>query len=127
MAWRVPVTSGLFVAGLLAITAIPPFGPFSSVIAVVRATFEAGHPGPAAVFLAALLLSFIGLTRLVFAVVDGRPRAGARGAGVRFAETRGILLPPLLFLLGSLWLGIAVPEPVRQQWDLAVRMLMPPS
>jgi hydrogenase-4 component F len=127
MAWRVPGSSRLFVAGLLAITAIPPFGPFSSMIGVVRATFEAGHPGSAAVFLSALLLSFIGLTRLVFAIVDGRPRAGARGAGARFAETRGLILPPLLFLLGSLWLGVAVPEPVRQQWDLAVRMLMPPS
>jgi hydrogenase-4 component F len=127
MAWQMPITSRLFVAGLLAITAIPPFGPFSSVTALVRAAFATGHPGAAAVFLSALLMSFIGLTRIVFGIVDGRPRVAARGGGARFAETRGILLPPLLFLLGSLWLGLAVPEPVRHQWDAAVLMLRPPS
>jgi len=127
MAWRVPVTSRLFVVGLLAITAIPPFGPFASVMSVVRAIFATGQPVSAAVFLFAMLLSFIGLTRLVFAIVDGRPRTRARGTGPQFAEARGILVPPLLFLLGSLWFGVAVPEPIRRQWDLAVRMLMPPS
>ena len=125
MAWRSPRSALLFVAGLLAITACPPFGPFFSELGIVRSAFETGHGLSAGVFLGCLLLAFFGLTRVVFAIVDGRPRAAARAAGGRFRETPGVILPPLVLLLASLWLGLATPAPLRETWSAAVHLLSP--
>lgn len=119
MAWRTPDSSRLLVAGLLAITAVPPFGPFFSEMAIVRAAFEGGRWGVATLFLIALLLAFAGMSRLVFAIVDGRPRAASRSAAVRFRESPSVVLPPLAFLVASLWLGLAAPGFVRDSWTAA--------
>lgn len=123
MALRTPVSARLFVIGLFAITACPPFGPFFSELRIVRATLESGHGSAAAVFLGCLLFAFFGLTRLVFAIVDGRPRVAARATGERFNETLGILLPPLVLLGFSLWLGMATPAVLREAWTGAVNAL----
>jgi len=69
------------------------------------------------VFLACLLFAFFGLTRLVFAIVDGRPRAAARATKNKFHETAGVILPPLAFLGLSAWLGLATPPLLAQTWD----------
>jgi len=124
MAWAAPWSSRLFVAGLFAVTACPPFGPFFSELRVVRAAFAAHCPGSAVIFLGCLLLAFFGLTRLVFAVVDGRPRAAARSAGGGVRETAGVLLPPLALLAISVWLGLATPPVLTAAWD-AVKILFP--
>ena len=123
MAWRTPASSRLLVAGLLAITAVPPFGPFFSEIAIVRAAFEGGRWGVAALFLVALLLAFAGISRLVFAIVDGRPRIVSRSAAVRFRESPSVIVPPLAFLIASLWLGLATPNLLRDAWSAAAASL----
>jgi hydrogenase-4 component F len=79
----------------------------------------------AASFLGCLLFAFFGLTRLTFAIVDGRPRAAARSIGNRFPETFGIVLPPLVFLAFSLWLGLAAPSLLRETWSAAAKLLLP--
>lgn len=120
-----PVSARLFVVGMLAVTACPPFGPFFSELRIVRAAFETGHGAVSAVFLGCLLLAFLGLTRLVFAIVDGRPRKISRTAIGRFRETPGIVIPPLIFLGFSLWLGLAAPPVLRESWTGAVQLLFP--
>ena len=125
MAWRSPHSARLLVVGVLAVTACPPFGPFFSELGIVRAAFERGNLGVAAGFLACLLFAFFGLTRLVFAIVDGRPRAGARAAGAAGRETFGVVIPPLVFLALSLWLGLATPAWLRENWSTAVQLLLP--
>jgi hydrogenase-4 component F len=120
-----PRSAAMFVAGLFAVTACPPFGPFFSELRVVRAAFETGHAGAAAMFLGCLLFAFFGLTRLVFAIVDGRPRPASRAAARRFPETWGILLPPLILLGCSLWLGLATPAVLRDSWTAAVAQFFP--
>lgn len=124
MATLTPRSAALFVAGLFAVTACPPFGPFFSELRVVRAAFETGHYGAAAMFLACLLLAFLGMTRLVFAIVDGRPRLAARENARRFPEAPGILVPPLLLLGLSLWLGLATPAVLRDAWTAALPQLL---
>ena len=47
------------------------------------------HGLTAVVFLGSLLFAFFGLTRLVFAIVDGRPRAAARADGRPFPRNGG--------------------------------------
>jgi hydrogenase-4 component F len=123
MTWRTPISTKMFVAGTLVITALPPFGPFFSVVAILRSSLEEHHEVIAAVFLGSLLLAFLGLTRLVFAIVDGRPRAGARSLGGKFRETPGIIMPPLVCLALLLWLGLSTPSVLRDAWSAAAHFL----
>jgi len=125
MAMVTPRSAGIFIAGLFAVTALPPFGPFFSELQVLRAAFETGHSATAAIFLACLLFAFFGLTRLAFAIVDGRPRMAAKAPGKRFAETPGLIIPPLVLLALSCWLGLATPEILRNAWSAAVSLLAP--
>lgn len=125
MAWRAPMSSRMLVVGLLAVTACPPFGPFFSELKIVRTAFETGSNWTAAAFLGCLLFAFFGMTRLVFAIVDGRPRAAARATGDSVRETAGTVLPPLIFLGFSLWLGLATPSLLRETWDAAAKLLFP--
>lgn len=125
MATLTPVSAAMFVAGMFAVTALPPFGPFFSELLVLRATFSTGHGAAGAMFLGCLLFAFFGLTRVVFAIVDGRPRVATRAVGRRFAETSGVIVPPLILLGLSLWLGLALPDVLRESWTAAVAQLYP--
>lgn len=127
MAFLTPRSAMLFVAGMFAVTACPPFGPFFSELLIVRTGFASGSGAAIAVFLACLLLAFIGMTRLVFSIVDGRPRAEASAPGRRFPETVGVILPSLALLALSLWLGLFTPETLRHAWSAAVAQLFPAS
>lgn len=123
LAWRAPVSTRLFVIALFAITACPPFGPFFSELRIVRTAFETGAGWTAAAFLGCLLFAFFGMTRLTFAIVDGRPRAASRALGDRLRETAGTIVPPLIFLACSLWLGLAAPSFLRETWQTAAELL----
>jgi hydrogenase-4 component F len=125
MVWCAPLSARIFVTGLFAITACPPFGLFFSELLVLRAAFSGGSYVTAAWFLACLLFAFFGLTRLVFAIVDGRPRATARARVTRFRETAGVILPPLAFLGCSLWLGLATPPWLGNAWTEVVNLMTP--
>lgn len=127
MALLTPRSAAIFVAGMFAITACPPFAPFFSELQVVRAALETGHGVATAVFLGCLLLAFFGLTRVVFGIVDGRPRAASRKIAKNFVETAGLVLPPLALLGLSLWLGLFLPAGLRDVWAAAVTQLFPTS
>ena len=125
MAVLTPRSAALFVTGMFAVTACPPFGPFFSELLVVRAGLASRHGVAIAIFLGCLLLAFFGLTRVVFGVVDGRPRTAAKANGKRFVETAGVIVPPLLLLGLSLWLGLFTPAVLREAWKEAVTQLFP--
>jgi hydrogenase-4 component F len=76
-------------------------------------------------FLICLLLAFFGLTRLVFAIVDGRPRTASRAVAKKFPETMGVILPPLVLLGFSLWLGLSTPTVLRDAWTAVVTQFFP--
>jgi hydrogenase-4 component F len=125
LARLLPISSGILVTGMFAVTACPPFGPFFSELAVLRAVFQADHPVIAAVFLFCLLLAFLGLSRVVFGVVDGRPPDAVRRHAANFRETRSLLLPPLLLLALSLLIGLFTPGVLSDAWARAVHELFP--
>ena len=126
MAAVTPQSAVIFVTGMFAITACPPFGPFFSELRVLRAGIETGHGLATAVLLAGLLFVFFGMSRLVFAIVDGRPRPGMTKTGEkRLRETFGVVLPPLMLLGFSLWLGLATPTILHDAWTAAVGQLFP--
>jgi len=120
-----PRSAALFVTGMFAVTACPPFGPFFSELKIVRASFESGHVRSAGLLLGCLLLAFLGLSRLVFAIVDGRPRTVSKASGKTFPETAGIILPPLILLGLSIWLGLFTPAVLRDAWTDAVAQIYP--
>ena len=125
MAVITPRSAAIFVAGMFAVTALPPFGPFFSELQLVRAALATGHGAATAMFLGCLLFAFFGLTRVVFGIVDGRPRPAVRAHGRRFVETAGVIVPPLVLLGFSLWLGLFTPAVLREAWSAAVTQLFP--
>jgi len=126
MSLLTPRSAMIFVTGLFAVTALPPFGPFFSELQVIRAALISGQGVATAMFLGCLLLAFFGLTRVVFGIVDGRPRPTARANAQRFIETAGVIAPPLLLLGLSLWIGLFTPAILREAWAAAVTQLFPP-
>ncbi len=125
MSLLTPRSAAIFVTGMFAVTACPPFGPFFSELNVLRAALATGHGAATAMFLGCLLLAFFGLTRVVFGIVDGRPRHPAQAGGKRFVETAGVILPPLALLGLSLGLGLFQPEILREAWAAAAAQLYP--
>lgn len=125
MSMLTPRSAAIFVTGMFAVTALPPFGPFFSELQVIRAALTQGHGVATAVFLGCLLLAFFGLTRVVFGIVDGRPRPATRANAQRFVETAGVILPPLVLLGFSLWLGLFTPTILVEAWSAAVTQIFP--
>jgi hydrogenase-4 component F len=124
MAWLTPASAKIFAAGIFAITACPPFGIFFSELRIVQAALQTGRPMVAAFFLGCLLLAFCGLTRLAFAIVDGRPRAASREVDNRLGETPWLIAPALIFLAFSIWLGLAAPTQLSDAWNSAAANLL---
>ena len=125
MSLLTPRSAAIFVTGMFAVTALPPFGPFFSELQVVRAALASGQGAATAIFLGGLLLAFFGLTRVVFGITDGRPRPTTRLNARRFVETAGVIVPPLVLLGLSLWLGLFTPPILRDVWSAAVAQLFP--
>ena len=111
---RVPVSATLFLIGFFAITGAPPFGPFLSELTVVLATFAAGHTVTAVIFVASLMVVFIGMVGTVLRVTLGGEGAESAGgdAAHPWRDTALTSTPIVALLLASLWLGVAVPAPV---------------
>lgn len=65
-----------------------------------------------------------GLSRIVFAVVDGRPKQNKVNP-LHLKESAGLILPPLLLLAASLWLGLFTPDILKDAWSAAVLQLFP--
>ena len=105
-----PLSAGLLLAGFVAVTGAPPFGPFLSEFAILRAAFDGRHFAIAAGMLACLLVVFLGMGATVLAVVQGEP---ARPVEARFSEGLLVTLPPLALLAASLVLGLAMPDALR--------------
>ncbi len=125
MAALTPRSVAIFVTGMFAVTASPPFGPFFSELRIVRAGLAGEHGTAVAVFLSCLLIAFLGMTRVIFPIVDGRPRLSAQAGGKRFVETAGVILPPLALLGLSLYLGLFTPAVLQDVWSAAVTQLFP--
>ncbi len=104
---RVPLSGALFLAGFLAITGSPPFGPFVSEFTIVNAAIGSGQYLAGGLFLLLLGVVFIGMGATVLAVVQGSPRAATGRSGFRDSFSTGV--PILLFMALVLLLGLYIP------------------
>ncbi|MFA6505210.1 MAG: proton-conducting transporter membrane subunit [Treponemataceae bacterium] len=109
---RLPLSGSIFLAGFLAITGSPPFGPFISEFGILNGAFSSGHFLAAGLFLFFLLVVFIGMGRTVLKVTQGEVPENL--AETSYKDDFLMAAPTLAFLLIALILGLYIPEPARQ-------------
>jgi hydrogenase-4 component F len=107
---RVPLSGGLFLAGFLAITGSPPFGPFISEFSILSAAFTEGQYWVGGLYLLLLLVVFLGMGAIVMGVVLGNPPEAAGKAPVQ--ETLWSSAPTLALIGLVLLLGLYLPAPL---------------
>jgi len=108
---RVPLSGAMFLAGFLAITGSPPFGPFISEFTIVNAAVASGQFVVAGLFLLLLGVVFVGMGVTVLAVVQGKPLDTTPQTGYHDHVSTGA--PILLFLAVVLLLGLYIPPPLE--------------
>ncbi|MEJ2200660.1 MAG: proton-conducting transporter membrane subunit [Desulfuromonadaceae bacterium] len=108
---RVPLSAGIFLAGFLAITGSPPFGPFISEFTILRGIFQSVQLVLGGIFLLLLAIVFIGMGGTVLMATQGEVPADTPQTPYR--DSALLAGPPLLLLLLVLGLGVYLPEPLR--------------
>lgn len=117
-----PLSAGLFLAGFLAITGAPPFGPFLSEFTILRGIFAAGQPLVAAAFLLLLATIFIGMGATVLAATQG----ASPPVPQQFRDRLLLVAPPLVMLLLVLCLGLFLPAPLKDLLEAGAALLEVP-
>ncbi len=114
-----PVTGGLFAAGILAVVGLPPFGMFISELALVRAGFGLGHNALMAVVLALLVLVFISLVGHLSHMLYGEP-----SAAIPRGEDQPLGFIPLAASLAAVvGLGLFLPAPLMRLLTLCAEIV----
>jgi hydrogenase-4 component F len=118
---RVPLSGATFLAGFLAITGAPPFGPFVSEFTIMTAAIESGQYLVAGLFLFLLGIVFVGMGVTVLAVVQGKPAEDMPQTD--FHDNASTGAPILLFLAIVLLLGLYIPPALSDLLHEAARAL----
>ena len=116
-----PVTGGLWMLGLFAITGSPPFGPFLSEFTILRAIVVQGRPAVAFGFLALLAVIFVGMASIVLEMAQGEP--GTDTADRRRREPLSAILPAFALAVVVVVIGVYVPPPLRSALERAAHAL----
>ena len=107
---RLPLSGGLFLAGFLAISGSPPFGPFVSEFSILNGAFDAGRYVAGGLFLFLLLIVFIGMGATVLRVVQDR--VPGEGGATPFRESALTAAPVAILMAIVLLLGLYIPAPL---------------
>ncbi len=118
---RVPLSAGLFLVGLFAITGSPPFGPFVSEFTILSAAFLGSRYIAATLFLVLLLVIFIGMGRTVLLAIHGK--ATPQAAANTYRDGLLTTLPVIVLMGLVLVLGVYVPAPLSRLIHSAVQFL----
>ncbi len=114
-----PISGTLFLAGFLAITGSPPFGPFLSEFTILRGIFANHQMVVGVLVLLSLATVFIGMGATVLAATQGE--SGPKNDN--FRDRPLLYLPPLMFMLLILLLGVYIPEPLQKALSQAAALL----
>lgn len=114
-----PVSGGLLVLGLFAVTGSPPFGLFLSEFTILRAAVDTGQLWIAVVTVVLLAVSFVGMAAMLLGMVLGDPPPG--GAPVR--ESAWLVAGPVALAAIVLVLGVYVPGPLHEALSRAATAL----
>ena len=106
---RLPISGAMFLAGFLAITGAPPFGPFVSEFTIVSEAIGSGQFLTGGLFLLFLCVVFFGMGSTVLSMVQGESQPAADG----YRDTFGTCAPILLAMALVLMMGIYIPPPLE--------------
>lgn len=114
-----PVSGGLLVVGLFAVTGSPPFGLFVSEFTILRAAVDAGHLWIAVVTVALLAVSFVGMAALLLGIALGDPTPGTATP----RESGWLVAGPIALAAVVLMLGVYIPGPLHDVLSQAAAAL----
>ena len=112
-----PISGALWIAGFLAVTGSPPFGTFISEFTILRAIVEQGRWVIAVLYVLFLLLAFVGMSGIVLRMALGKSEVN------RVREPLTAVLPPLVFAVLALLLGVYLPGPLADRLHDAAQLL----
>ncbi len=118
---RMPRTGAGFLAAMLALVGLPPFGLFVSEVMIFAAGFTQGFAGVAGVALVLLVFAFAGLLRGAHAILYGTP---PREPAAEVPGWRPVL-PVAAALLLLLLTGLAWPPGLTDALDRVVAIVVP--
>jgi hydrogenase-4 component F len=119
---RLPWSGAMWMAGFLAITGSPPFGPFLSELTILKAALDQERIFVGIAYLGLLAVIFIGMATIVLHMYQGHPELLPGDAGPR-AEPFWSLVPSLVLCGLSLVLGLWLPPALRNLLDQAAQTL----
>lgn len=116
---RLPHSAPLFLAAVLALSAMPPFGLFRSEFQIVAGGLQSAGHLPAAALVALVTLAFLGLalatTRMLFRPApDGPGAAAAPGAWGGGEPSGWMVAPPAIGIVVLLVLGLHPPAALTE-------------
>jgi hydrogenase-4 component F len=115
-----PVTGRAFLAAMLALVGLPPFGLFVSEVMIFGAGFREGHPVVAGVALGLLIVAFAGLLRAAHRMLYG----GEPGE-IRERSSWAATLPVAAALLLLALAGVAWPPGLHAALDRVAAVIGP--
>ncbi len=116
-----PYSGIAFLVGFLAIAGSPPFALFLSEFTILRGIFSGGYFTLGAIFIALLVIIFIGMGSTVLPVTLGPSYEDVDSP--YFKETIWTTVSPILLLLIILVLGIYLPEPLQNMFKQAAALV----
>ena len=114
---RLPVSGTLLLVGFFAITGSPPFAPFLSEFAILRAAMSGERYLVGALFLAAMFVVFLGMGATVLDLLQGEPtptRASDLSPDRALKDRWVTVASPLAFMALVLLLGLWLPPPLAR-------------
>lgn len=120
-----PISGVLWVAGFLAITGSPPFGPFLSELTILKGVVAQGHIAVAVTYVALLAVIFIGMAGVVLSMAQGEPLEHEASAPRR-ERFLSVLSPVVLFLV-VLTLGLYIPRAMSRAIGRAADQIAVPQ
>jgi hydrogenase-4 component F len=118
---RLPWSGSLFLAGFLAVTGSPPFGPFFSEFAILNGAFAQGRFLVGGLYLAFLAVIFVGMGATVLGIVQGDPGETEPVPGTRDGWLSAG--PPLALLALVLALGLFLPAGLKDLFAAAAGLV----
>jgi hydrogenase-4 component F len=113
-----PATGFLWVVGFLAVTGSPPFGTFVSEFTILRAMLDQGRWGIAAAYVLALLVVFVGMSMIVLRMALGKSEQS-----IAAREPLTAIVPPAVFAVLAVLMGVYLPGPIADKLHDAARLL----
>jgi hydrogenase-4 component F len=120
----IPFSGVLWIAGFLAITGSPPFGPFISEFTILKVALDQDRGIVAALYLIFLALIFVGMANIVLAMVQGA--ASPAGGATQRREGWWAVGPPAVMGAMVLVIGLYIP-PALGSLLLDVEKALTPS